>query len=143
MVRLFLGFLMLIAIGGAVAGGITYLRLHKQREFTSANVTPAFVELDGINVPITQDGAITETRTYFFVLETRDGAPENLVVQQRPKLRDIYTNYLLALASRAGPENIENLPYVKEQLQAAAQDMLGPNVVYGVLIRSMLSTAAS
>jgi hypothetical protein len=144
LVRLFLGFLMLFAIGGAVAGIVTYLRVKEETAVTaslSPTATPAFVELEPINVPVQRDDEVPETRTYIFVLETRPGLQEKVALQ-RLRLRDSYTKYLTALASRAGPENIENVPYLKGQLQGAANDILGPNVVQGVLIRSVLSNIA-
>lgn len=142
MVRWFLGFLMLFAIGGAVAGAITYLRIQEQAPSAAGEPAPAnktaFVELDPINVTIRREDEAKETRTYIFVLETRPGG-QNLSGQQRTKLRDTYTRYLATLAERAGPENLENVPYVRTQLQGAANDILGASTVRNVLIRSVLS----
>jgi hypothetical protein len=132
---------MLFAIGGAVAGAITYLRVLDQAPEAGQPLPPnkaAFVELDPVNVTIARDDEAKETRTYIFVLETRSGG-QYLTGQQRTKLRDIYTRYLATLAERAGPENLENVPYVRTQLQGAANDILGANTVRNVLIRSMLS----
>jgi uncharacterized membrane protein len=132
---------MLFAIGGAVAGAITYLRVLDQAPEAGQPLPAgkaAFVELDPVNVTIARDDEAKETRTYIFVLETRSGG-QYLTGQQRTKLRDTYTRYLATLAERAGPENLENVPYVRTQLQGAANDILGANTVRNVLIRSMLS----
>ena len=146
MVRLFLGFLMLFAIGGTVAGVITYLRIQDQEaakpEAAAAPSTNvAFIELDAVNVPIKRDDEALETRTYVFVLEAKQGS-QAMVLSKRLKLRDTYTKYLTALAERAGPENIENIPYLRGQLQAAANEVIGQNVIQGVLIRSMISNVS-
>ncbi len=146
MVRVFLGFLMLFAVGGAVAGVITYLRIQDQEKATAAaapdvrstNVT--FVELDAVNVTLKRDEAL-ETRSYIFVLEARPGS-QAAIQKQRLKLRDAYTRYLATLAERAGPENLENIPYLRGQLTAAANEIIGRNVVQSVLIRSVISSVS-
>ena len=157
MVRLFLGFLMLFAIGGTVAGVITYLRIQDQEAaksetagapVRSSNV--AFIELEAVNVPIKRDDEARETRTYVFVLEAKPGS-QQLVLSKRLKLRDTYTKYLTALAERAESvdpdrakvlETIENVDYMKAELTAAANQVIGQNVVQGVLIRSMISNVS-
>src|SRR3954463_7162041 len=105
---------MLFAIGGAVAGAITYLRIQEQAPVAAgppaAPGKTAFVELDPVNVKIARDDEAKETRTYIFVLETRPGG-QYLSDKQRARLRDSYTRYLATLAERAGPENLENVPY--------------------------------
>jgi hypothetical protein len=144
--RLFLGFLMLFAIGGAVVGGITYLRIQDQEKAAAESGTPApstnvtFIELDAVNVTLKRDEAL-ETRSYIFVLEARPGS-QSAVLKQRLKLRDTYTRYLATLAERAGPENIENIPYLRGQLTAAANEIVGQNVVQNVLIRSVISSVS-
>jgi hypothetical protein len=148
-VRWFLGFLMLFAIGGAVAGVITYLRIQPESAAPAAAVRTdvAFIELDPVNVLIPRLDDARETRTYVFVLEASRGS-QNLVLQKRLKLRDTYTKYLTVLAERAegvdpsrvtSLETLENVDYVKRQLQTAANEVIGQNVVYGVLIRSVIS----
>ncbi len=154
MVRVFLLFLMVFAIGGAVAGVITYLRLQPSAEQAgsapAARTDVAFIELDAVNVPIKRDDDARETRTYVFVLEA-SRSNQNLVLQHRLKLRDTYTRYLTVLAERAENvdpsrashlETIENIDYVKRQLQTAANEMMGANVIQGVLIRQILSNVS-
>lgn len=146
MIRWFLGFLMLFAIGGAVAGVITYLRIQPSAPVATDSgpmnaKTIAFIELEPVNVPIPRLDDAEETRTYIFVLEANRDA-QLAVLEKRLKLRDTYTKYLTALAERAGPENIENIPYLKGQLQSAANEVLGQNVIHGVLIRSVISNVS-
>lgn len=145
MVRIFLGILMLFAIGGAVAGVITYMRVQDKPvaegeapKPTARTGRPSFVELDPINVPIQRDDEVPETRTYIFVLESKSD-DKDTILRQRVRLRDTYTRYVVALSTRAGPENLDNVAYLKAQLQAAANEILGPGVVQGVLIKSVLS----
>jgi hypothetical protein len=141
---------MLFAIGGAVAGVITYLRVQPstpEAATAAARNDVAFIELDPVDVRIPRLDDANETRTYVFVLEASRGS-QDLVVQKRLKLRDTYAKYLTALAERAENvdpsrvkvlETIENIDYLKAQLQTAANEVIGRKVVQGVLIRSMLS----
>jgi len=154
-VRLFLGFLMLFAIGGTVAGVITYMRIQDEAkpEAVAAQGRPTnvtFIELDAVNVPIKRDDEARETRTYVFVLEARPGS-QAMVLSKRLKLRDTYTKYLTALAERTENvdpdrakflETIENVDYMKAQLQGAANEVIGQNVIQGVLIRSVISNVS-
>jgi hypothetical protein len=141
---------MLFAIGGAVAGVVTYLRIQPSTPESVAAATRAdvaFIELDPVNVMIPRLDDARETRTYVFVLEASRGS-QNLVLQKRLKLRDTYTKYLAVLAERADSvdpgrvkslETLENIDYLKRQLQTAANELIGQNVVYDVLIRSVIS----
>ncbi|MEJ0067460.1 MAG: hypothetical protein WDO24_00340 [Pseudomonadota bacterium] len=160
MVRLFLGFLMLFAVGGAVAGVITYLRAqHAAPIGEVARAAGVPVQLDPVFVPIKREDDAKEMRTFVFVLEVRPGQ-EDLIDQQQVRLRSVFTRYLTALAERAESggldksraskfENIENMDYLKEQLRAAANETLDPgarkagrepaDIVQAVLIRSLLS----
>ena len=161
MVRLFLGFLMLFAIGGAVAGVVTYLRTshHALPLMQRAEDTTVPVTMDPIYVPIRREDDANEVRTYIFVLNVRGGA-EGDVLRQQMTIRNNFTRYLTTLAERADSEgipkerlahleNIENIDYVKAQLKLAANDALDPGarkagrapaeVVREVLIRSMIA----
>jgi hypothetical protein len=160
-VRLFLGFLMLFAVGGAIAGVVTYLRVHHDAAATGEGVKGAVLAMpmDPISVPIKREDDATETRTYIFVLDVRPGS-EELVTQQQVALRNAVTRALTTFAVRADAEgipkerlphleNIENIDYVKAQLQAIANETLDPgarkagrqpaDVVREVLIRSMIA----
>jgi hypothetical protein len=130
---------MVVALLGTVAGGTMLFRYLQDRQFSDANTSATFVDMDPINVSIVKDGEIMEIRTYTFVVETRAGGPHSRVTQNRPKLRETYMMYLNALAQRRGPENIDNLDYVRLQLTRAGTDLLGPKVVYSVLIKSFLT----
>jgi hypothetical protein len=159
-VRVFLIFLMLIAIGGATAAVVTYLRNQHNAPVGVAGRAPGVaVPLEAVFVPIKREDDANEMRTYVFVLEVRPGS-ETLVERQQVALRNIFTRYLTALAARADSpgipkdrlaklETIENIEYVKAQLRAAANETLDPgarpagrepaDVVQEVLIRSMIA----
>jgi hypothetical protein len=155
---------MLFAIGGTVAGVITYLRIQHNPapmgEMASGPGIP--VQLEPVYVPIKREDDAKEIRTFVFVLEVRPGQ-EDLIDQQQVRLRSIFTRYLTALAERAESEgldksriakfeNIENIDYVKRQLRAAANETLDPgarkagrepaDIVQAVLIRSLLSSVS-
>lgn len=128
---------MLLALAGG--GVIAYIFFTQNQQHQVAPATPAsFINLDPIQVPITE-GGVTQTRTYYLTVESREGAAHRTVQQQDKKLRDLYMTVLSALSTRAGPENLENTDYTKEQLKLASERVVGPNVVYGVLIRNVLS----
>lgn len=137
MIRLFITLLTLAAVGAAGAGAFTYIKHLKQEEFSAANTKAVFVELDTIYVPVARDGKLLETRGVTLSIETRAGGPHLLVLEQRARLQDAFMRYLYALGSRRGPENIDNIDYVRDQLRAAAGDVLGPNVVYEVLYKNI------
>lgn len=161
MVRMFLIFLMLIAIGGTAAGVFTYLQTRRNAPMTTeaAGEPGVPVPLEAIFVPIKREDDATEMRTYVFVLEVKPGFEEQ-VGRQQAVVRDAFTRTLTTLAARADSpgipkehlaklENIENISYMKAQLRAAANDALDPgarkagrqpaDVVQGVLIRSMIA----
>jgi len=159
-VRVFLIFLMLIAIGGATAAVVTYVRNQRNAPVGVVQRAPGVaVPLEAIFVPIKREDDANEMRTYVFVLEVRPGS-EALVERQQVALRNVFTRYLTALAARADSpgipkdhlaklETIENIEYVKAQLRAAANEALDPgarpagrapaDVVPEVLVRSMIA----
>lgn len=122
LVRLILTLFGLVAIGGGAAGG-WYLYKHVEKlQYESGS--PAFIDLEPINITILKEGVPAEIRTYWLTIETREGTPFGKVVSQRSALYAEYVKYLAALAGRAGPENIDNEPYVKQQLLLASEEML-------------------
>jgi hypothetical protein len=159
-VRLFLGFLMLFAIGGAIAGVVTYLRMeHNAAPTVAARGAVVPVAMDPIYVPIRREDDASEIRTYIFVLDVRPGS-EALIATQYAALRNGFTRALTTLAERADAEgipkerlphleNIENIDYVKAQLRETANEILDPgarkagrepaDIVQEVLIRSMIA----
>jgi hypothetical protein len=159
-VRLFLGFLMLFAIGGAIAGVIHYLSVQREAAPAIAAKGPVVpVAMDPIYVSIRREDDASEIRTYIFVLDVRPGS-ETLIATQHAALRNGFTRALTALADRADSEgipkerlphleNIENIDYVKAQLRETANEILDPgartagrtpaDVVQEVLIRSMIA----
>ncbi|MFD2263086.1 hypothetical protein ACFSM5_09330 [Lacibacterium aquatile] len=139
LVRLILTLFGLVAIGGGAAGG-WYLYKHVEKmQYESGN--PAFLDLEPMNITIIKEGVPTEIRTYWLTIESREGTPMGKILAQRTALAADYYKYLTALAGRAGPENIDNEPYVKTQLMLASKELLAPkaeaslNPVKAVLIR--------
>lgn len=124
-----------LVIGGAV-WGVRYLQ---DKQFSDDNTLVAFIDLEEFNISKIRNGQVVETRTYGLTIETRQGNPYRLVIEQRPKLRDIYQNYITALSTRSGPENWDNPDYVRAQLQKASDEFLGPKAVFGVLIKTQFS----
>jgi hypothetical protein len=160
-VRLFLGFLMLFAIGGAIAGVVTYMRMQHDAAPAAVAAKGAVVPvvMNPIYVPIRREDDANEMRTYVFVLDVRPGTEER-VFSAQATLRNAFTRVLTTLADRADSEgipkdrlahleNIENIDYVKAQLREIANEALDPgarkagrepaDVVQEVLIRSMIA----
>lgn len=137
MQRVLLSFIGLVIAAGIVMGALKFLRYYEGEQFSESNTKPMFVELDPIYLPTIKDDEVVATDTWNLVIETRDGGPYRLVLEQRGKLHDIYMNYLSTLSARRGPENIQNIRYVKQQLTLASTEFLGPNVVRDVLIKNL------
>ncbi len=135
--RMILSFLMLICIGGGIAGGFYLIRYLEQQQFQGDGGRPMYVELEDINISIIRNNAPAETRTYKLTLETRDGAPLKIVLQSRPRLRDAYINVMSSLATRAGPENLDNSDYLREMMVRKSDELLTPGAVRDVFIRNL------
>lgn len=139
MIRFIVSFLTLIVVGGIIAGSFFGVRYLQEQQFHESNSKVAWVELEEIHITMTRDTEVQEIRTYGIVLETREGNPYKLVVEQRPRLKDKFMVYMAALATRAGPENLDNLPYVKRQLLYGAEEVLGPRAVIDISFKVMTS----
>jgi hypothetical protein len=133
LVRLILTLLGLVALGGGAAGGWWLYKHLERKQYEDG--TPAFLDLDPVNITIMREGVPVEIRTYWMTIETRQGTPMGRVLQAKDGLRSEYVRYLSALAGRAGPENIDNEPYVKQQLVKASEEMLKVTAVKQVLFR--------
>lgn len=141
MQRALFSFIGLMVAIGLVLGSLKFLDYYRQRQFSDRNTTPAFVELDPIYLAFVQDNEVTASEAWYFVIETREGGPHRLVLEQRTQLRGLYTKYLKALATRRLPDNLDNMDYVKQQLVMASKEYLGGNVVKQVLLKSRLRTS--
>jgi hypothetical protein len=152
---------MLFAIGGAIAGVVTYMRMQHEAPPAAVAAKGAVVPvvMNPIYVPIRREDDANEMRTYVFVLDVRPGTEER-VYSEQALLRNAFTRVLTTLADRADSEgipkdrlahleNIENIDYVKAQLRESANEALDPgarkagrepaDVVQEVLIRSMIA----
>ena len=69
---------------------------------------------------------------------TRDGAPLKIVLQSRPRLIDLYINTMSALATRAGPENIDNTDYLREMMVRKSNELLRDGAVRDIFIRNLV-----
>lgn len=139
MFRILLTIVTLIAVSGAGFGAYRYVTYVKQKEFTAANSTPVFVTLSPIFVPIVRDGELIETRIIQMSVETREGGPYMTALKERARLHDMMLRYLSALAERRGPENIDDIEYVRSQLITASAELLGPGVVRNVAFESIIT----
>jgi hypothetical protein len=136
MIRVIMTLFALVALGAGAAFFIDFVKQREQAEFTETNQRPSYVELPQMNVPIMRGGQVIEVRSFVFVIETVEGGPIERIRQNQAKLRNLYFTYLNAMANRAGPENIENIEYVCEQLKLASVDLVGEHVVRKVLLRA-------
>lgn len=136
--RMILSFLMLICIGGGIAGGFYLIRYLEKQQFEGEAGKQMFVEMEDITISIIRNNAPTEMRTYKLTLETRDGAPLKIVLQSRPRLIDLYINTMSALATRAGPENIDNTDYLREMMVRKSNELLRDGAVRDIFIRNLI-----
>ncbi len=135
--RMILSFLMLICIGGGIAGGFYLIRYLEKMQFEGEGGKQAFVELDEINISIIRNNFPAEIRTYKLTIETREGGPLRVVLESRPRLKDIYINTISSLAMRAGPENLDNSDYLRGLMVQQSNELLSPGAVRDIFIRTL------
>lgn len=139
MIRVLLTILTLAIVGAAGFGAYKYISYVKEKEFAETNdAGPVFVDLTPIYVPIVREGDLKEVRVFQLSLETREGGPYQTALRERGRIQDLMIRYLSALAERRGPENIDNLEYVREQLMLGCAENIGPGVVRGVAFVSIV-----
>ncbi len=135
--RMILSFLMLICIGGGIAGGFYLIRYLEKMQFEGEGGKQAFVELEEINISIIRNNFPAEIRTYKLTIETREGGPLRVVLESRPRLKDIYISTISALAMRAGPENLDNSDYLRGLMVQQSNELLSPGAVRDIFIRTL------
>ncbi len=135
--RMILSFLMLICIGGGIAGGFYLIRYLEKMQFEGEGGRQAFVELEEINISIIRNNFPAEIRTYKLTIETREGGPLKVVLESRPRLKDIYINIMSSLATRAGPENLDNSEYLRGLMVQQSNELLSPGAVRDIFIRTL------
>lgn len=138
-VRMLVFLVAMLVVGVVIGGAVWGVRYLQDKQFSDTNTQVAFIDLDEFNITKIKNSQVIEIRTYGLTVETRAGNPYRLVIEQRPKLRDIYQNYITALSQRAGPENWDNPDYVRAQLQKASDEFLGPKAVFNVLIKTQFT----
>jgi hypothetical protein len=95
------------------------------------------VELEEINISIIRNNFPAEIRTYKLTIETREGGPLKVVLESRPRLKDLYINIMSSLATRAGPENLDNSDYLREMMVRQSNELLTPGAVRDIFIRTL------
>jgi flagellar basal body-associated protein FliL len=141
--RVVLILLTLLAVGAAIAGSVIYVKESRDKEEARLAQIPAYVPLEQLFIPIFRNDQLVETRVYIMTLETRQGEPLQMLVRQKPKVRQLFQFYLNAFATRHGPENLDNDAYVKAQLIQASDEYFHEHVVYDVLLQETLNKPAS
>jgi regulator of protease activity HflC (stomatin/prohibitin superfamily) len=141
--RVVLILLTLLAVGAAIAGSIIYVKESREKEEARLAQIPAYVPLEQLFIPIFRNDQLVETRIYIMTLETREGPPLEMLVRDKPKVRQLFQFYLNAFATRRGPENLDNDAYVKAQLIKASDEYFHQHVVFDVLLQETLNRPAS
>ena len=131
--RLILITFTLIAVAAGGFYGYQKLKQYQAAQFTKANNSPPiYIPLDPIYVPIFRNGHIFETRQYVITFESRLGDPYKIAKSQLPIIRDIVIQELTALSTRRGPENIDNLDYVRRAIIQKIATQLQPGLVFNL-----------
>ncbi len=136
MVRVLTTLFALVALGAAVAYFINFVKQREAAEYTAANTRPANVDIPQIDVSILRDGVPVETRSFQITVETVEGGPLKTVNENKTRLQDLFRQYLTSFAQRPGPENLDNQDYVKRELLAGGQQLVGEGSVRGIDIRA-------
>ena len=140
--RVVLILLTLLAVGAAIAGSIIYVKESREKEEARLAQIPAFVPLDQLFIPVFRNDQLVETRVYIMTLETRQGAPLEMLQRDRAKVRQLFQFYLNSFATRRGPENLDNDGYVKGQLIKASDEYFHQHIVFDVLLVETLNKPA-
>ena len=128
-------FITFTLIAVAVGGFYGYLKLkqYQAAQFTKANnAPPIYIVLEPIYLPIFRNGHVFETRQYVIHLESRLGDPYKIAKNNLPIIRDIVIQELTALSTRRGPENIDNLEYVRGEIIHQIATQLQPGLVFNL-----------
>ncbi|KJV10421.1 hypothetical protein VZ95_05015 [Elstera litoralis] len=59
------------------------------------------------------------------------------MLESRPRLKDLYINIISSLATRAGPENLDNSDYLREMMVRQSNEVLTPGAVRDIFIRNL------
>jgi hypothetical protein len=124
-IRVFLGLLMFVGLGGFVGGGvILYRDIVERREAAQAEI-PVFVDLEVLYVPIKASNGAVESWGYALTIETRQGQALTELRKATPWLRDFFRTELVQLTERRdvsqpSRQGIENIEQVKSHLTEAA-----------------------
>ncbi|MCX8505986.1 MAG: hypothetical protein ORN98_05155 [Alphaproteobacteria bacterium] len=123
--------LIAMAVGGFF--GYKKLQEYQASQFTKANdKPPIFIALDPIYQPIFRNGHVFENRQFVITLESRPGAPYKIAKHDLPIIRDIIIQQLAALSTRRGPENIDNLDYVRREIIQQIATQLQPGLIFNL-----------
>lgn len=97
---------------------------------------PVYVELGALTAPFVRDGKFAHYVVLIVNLEVGDQDDIDKVRMFMPRLRDAFVMDLHNLAAVRNPDQgLINMRRVKSMLQKTTLEVLGPNVVYDVLVQ--------
>jgi len=142
MKKLILGLVALLLLGGGGAAG--YLLVYKKDGEAQAAAPepeppadPTFVEFDPIRLPVVGEGRIEQIVDLVVVLEVRDEAAGDDVIQIAPRLYDAIMADLYGELHRDAvrPDGTLDLRAVKRRILGAARRVAGDDAVIDALVQ--------
>lgn len=150
-------FLILLGLGAGVGAGLVLRPVPEAEsadapaETTVTRAVPATVETgifefaNQFMVPLVEDGHITSVLVTKLAIEIAE-SQRAAVVAHAPRLRDAFLQVLFDHANIGGFQGAftaqNNLALLRRALLEAAQQRLGPDVVFEVLITDLLRTGS-
>jgi len=143
MKKLIIGLAALLLLGGGGAAG--YMFVYKkdgeaqaaQPEPPPAPADPTFVEFDPIRLPVVGENRIEQIVDVIVVLEVRDEAAGDALIQIAPRVYDAIMADLYGELHRDAvrPDGTLDLRAVKRRILAAARAEAGDDVVIDALVQ--------
>ncbi|MEQ8964621.1 MAG: hypothetical protein RID91_02245 [Azospirillaceae bacterium] len=143
MKKLIIGLAALLLLGGGGAAG--YMFVYKkdgeaqaaQPEPPPPPAEPTFVEFDPIRLPVVGQNRIEQIVDVIVVLEVRDEAAGDALIQIAPRVYDAIMADLYGELHRDAvrPDGTLDLRAVKRRILAAARDEAGDDVVIDALVQ--------
>ncbi|MGO8915202.1 MAG: hypothetical protein ACLQJR_04785 [Stellaceae bacterium] len=100
---------------------------------------PDFFNIDPIELPVVEGNNVTRQVGVLLTLELADGHRQSEVKKKKREITDAFITELYRIYGwRSGDARVVNEALIKRRLQAAADRVLGPDVVHAILIRQLV-----
>ncbi|MDI9409003.1 MAG: hypothetical protein QM523_07150 [Candidatus Pacebacteria bacterium] len=137
--RILMAFLILGIALFATWQFISYRQKQELSKEKNANMA-LFVRLEPIFIPIFARGKVIENRQFVIILETRAGIPYRTTLNRILSIRTLIMQDLTVLTERSAPNNIDNIPFVKQQLIESIDRTIGEGIVWGLNFETIFTS---